>query len=494
MAYGKTKVRRKQVQDRAARRTRRRLRMSEQRERRRLHLETLEGRQLLAADLALISDSWEPADVNGDGWVSPHDVVAVIDQWSVCGDVPANWSEDDETGLALDVTGDGLLTGADVDAVMLAAAGSEGDLFADGESEGSPEEPTEEGDGDTDDPPEPVLPDIPLPDAPWSPPMPSEGPTSGPEKSIELPPLVWMTVDDDEAKEENQETAAFTVHRAEAAQEDLTVKMRYYFGLTNERDVVAADLKSYPESIVIPAGKTSVTVVLTPVDDRVIEENEQLTIAVFDPPDEILSFDPYEKPYTVDMERQSGSITILDNEWRWIRTFDDPNVDRMSHYDYSGPVTPYSPSTLSLRDDYRYAFEGNKWTVSMIGALTVPGIFRPWEYSIDSKLEFSFVCDPTTGVIAGGPVGGGATDEGPLSGGLGYQYTIDDDPQKDLHVVNITATSHAGAWGQYSTGTAVGGVVKGGSLELNFTKTTTSGGNVFHTQSGFLACRKGPLP
>jgi hypothetical protein len=140
-------------------------------------------------------------------------------------------------------------------------------------------------------------------------------------------PIVEITASDPEASEAGLDTATFTVTRSGG---DLSQPLRVFYSFTGSA-AAGSDFQRLPSPIIIPANATSVDVVVTPVDDDVVESLERLNLFLSDgtnydlgasntatvtiadddslpPPSPIISIAP---PTLSVEEGDSGSFTVL---------------------------------------------------------------------------------------------------------------------------------------------------------------------------------------
>jgi hypothetical protein len=88
-------------------------------------------------------------------------------------------------------------------------------------------------------------------------------------------PVVRVVAGDATATEQGPTTGSFTIHRSGSTASALTVE--YAIGGTAENGI---DYKTIPGSVAIPAGQSSVTVVVSPFDDGRDEPNETVTLTL----------------------------------------------------------------------------------------------------------------------------------------------------------------------------------------------------------------------
>jgi len=93
-------------------------------------------------------------------------------------------------------------------------------------------------------------------------------------------------------------TGTFTITRTGPTTAALTVSLAVSGSATN-----ASDYNRLPTTVTIPAGQSSVTLTLTPIDDTLSEGNETATITLSN-----------SSAYVVDGARSSGTVTIADND------------------------------------------------------------------------------------------------------------------------------------------------------------------------------------
>jgi hypothetical protein len=448
-------------------------------------LEALQRRWMLAGDLlavaALQQNPLEPADVDGDGTTAPLDALILANELND----PAretSGQRSDRSIEYLDVNGDHRLSTADLDAAITIINADSPDLdgmyandaaFPDWGAARAPA-----GGG---------LP--PGPDG-W-------GTIDAPEVDLDL---VYLIVNDSDAAEEDQDPGEVTLGRTRVTDEDLTVQLHIYNGDDTEFAVTSGDYAGLPETVVIPAGQKSVTFVVTPVDDAVIEENELLQFEI-ETPVRPLTSEPWTAPYEVDHTRDRGSILIRDNEWRWVPSEFPGKTSNVGSWASGKTLTEVPHRELTARGGWSYGPEHNNVSFHLRGGLQTTTLGMESSHGVFKNLKFSFSCDPVSGMVSGGPSGGGITKDGPLSAGIGYNYSVDNDPNADVHTVKIDTHSEVAGGGTYTvglggslTGSGGGSSSYGGSLSLIFTTTHEWGSRLDWDEHASLWCRKGPMP
>ena len=117
---------------------------------------------------------------------------------------------------------------------------------------------------------------------------------------VDLPPTVTLTVDDATGSEENLDTAVMTVTRTGATEAPLVVSYSLGNGTASSDDYA---LTPQPVgSLTIPAGATSASLIITPIDDDVAEPTETLTVTLDTSPTYLVG------------SADSGTISIEDND------------------------------------------------------------------------------------------------------------------------------------------------------------------------------------
>ncbi|MEO1145606.1 MAG: Calx-beta domain-containing protein [Cyanobacteria bacterium J06638_22] len=116
----------------------------------------------------------------------------------------------------------------------------------------------------------------------------------------QAPPTVGITATDAQAAEAGIDTATFTVTRAGDATTALTVSYRVAARSTATN---GADFVELSGTVTIPAGETSATIALTPIDDSLGEGSETLVLQLIDDAD-----------YRLDATASQASITIADDD------------------------------------------------------------------------------------------------------------------------------------------------------------------------------------
>ncbi|MEO1208647.1 MAG: Calx-beta domain-containing protein [Cyanobacteria bacterium J06638_20] len=116
----------------------------------------------------------------------------------------------------------------------------------------------------------------------------------------QAPPTVGITATDAQAAEASIDTATFTVTRAGDTTTALTVSYRVAARSTATN---GADFVALSGTVTIPAGETSATIALTPIDDSLGEGSETLVLQLIDAAD-----------YRLDATASQASITIADDD------------------------------------------------------------------------------------------------------------------------------------------------------------------------------------
>jgi hypothetical protein len=88
-------------------------------------------------------------------------------------------------------------------------------------------------------------------------------------------PVVWVVADDDQATEQGPTPGTFKVHRSGSTSSALTIV--YALGGTADS---GSDYASLGASVVIPAGRSSAVVTVSPVDDGRDENSETVTLTL----------------------------------------------------------------------------------------------------------------------------------------------------------------------------------------------------------------------
>jgi hypothetical protein len=382
----------------------------------------------------------------------------------------------------LDVNGDNRISAADVDAVITEIELQSGQWSLE---TGLPELSLAQSEAGVDGPDTSLEPDEPvLPEEPGEEIAPPLGPS---------PPIISMYVDDAVAAEENQDPGQVTFTRSGPVDEPLTVQLWIHHHTKNERGITTADYSGISDSILFPVGAGSVTYTILPVEDAVIEEHESLEISIRRP-DRPMTTSPWIPPYWVNPEREEGAVLIKDNEWRWVRPYDGVTTHSTGTWSNDRVLSSYPYRELRSFGSWQYGPRYNEIEFTLTGGMLVQGIFIETSYGVSDKLTFTFQCDPTTGVITGGPSGQGVTRNGPVEGGTEYTYQIDDDPNQDLHTVGIDTFSRVAGGGSYSIGASAGGGKKGGQVSFIYTENEDWGNEVTNRLHKSLMCRKGPEP
>lgn len=95
-------------------------------------------------------------------------------------------------------------------------------------------------------------------------------------------------------------TGRFTITRSETAETDLTIYYTISGTATN-----GADYTTIAQTATIPAGSTSTTVEITPIDDSVYERSETVKLTLLS-----------NSSYTLDSAKKTATVTIADNDSR----------------------------------------------------------------------------------------------------------------------------------------------------------------------------------
>ncbi|MGQ0626783.1 MAG: beta strand repeat-containing protein, partial [Phycisphaerales bacterium] len=110
-------------------------------------------------------------------------------------------------------------------------------------------------------------------------------------------PVVSITASDPTATEQGATTGRYTIRRTGPTTDDLVVSIEAE-GTASTDDYVAL-----PMTVTIPAGQSSVTVTLTPIDDSVGESAETVVLSII-----------ADDEYRIDETLSSATVTITDNE------------------------------------------------------------------------------------------------------------------------------------------------------------------------------------
>ncbi|MEO1210133.1 MAG: Calx-beta domain-containing protein [Cyanobacteria bacterium J06638_20] len=146
-------------------------------------------------------------------------------------------------------------------------------------------------------------------------------------------PIVEITASDPEASEAGLDTATFTITRSGG---DLSQPLSVLYSFTGSA-ASGSDFERLPSPIVIPANATSVDVLVTPIDDDVVESLERLNLFLSDGANYDLG------------ASTTASITIADDDSLPPTT----------------PIVSITPSTLSVEEG-----DSGSFTVSRTGDTT----------------------------------------------------------------------------------------------------------------------------
>jgi hypothetical protein len=119
---------------------------------------------------------------------------------------------------------------------------------------------------------------------------------------------VTVVATDPVAAESGPSTGLFTVRRIGPTTNSLTV-----FYQTSGTAVAPGDYLPLPGSIVIPAGSASAGILLTPIDDNIIEGDETVVLTLVSPPQPVASPTSTATEYQIG-KPASATITIKDND------------------------------------------------------------------------------------------------------------------------------------------------------------------------------------
>jgi hypothetical protein len=110
---------------------------------------------------------------------------------------------------------------------------------------------------------------------------------------------------------------------------------------------------------------------------------------------------------------------------------------------------------LRLRGGWHYGLSYDSANFWMRGGMTTKFLGLETNHGVSSNVAFQFECEPVSGIISGGPSGGGVVRDGPVAGGIAFEYRINDTAGGDLHTVDITADSRLAGGGTYAVGGGV---------------------------------------
>ncbi|MEX2176161.1 MAG: hypothetical protein WD872_17500 [Pirellulaceae bacterium] len=226
-----------------------------------------------------------------------------------------------------------------------------------------------------------------------------------------------------------------------------------------------ADTDDYvrPATVTFQPYETGTIFEVSIVQDTRVEQNEKFVVRIAEG-----------ASYSIEWESYRAEFKILDDEWRWIKP-DGPEEDGWYEWrDENGEAivvtvdrTLYPDGSLSP-SGYIHTPGWNSVKATMSASLVFPGFPSPWYYNVSLEAIFAFAGDSQTGQIwmsgsESQPPTGTAADGGYLSGAIGYVWAIDDDTGTNLHTVSVHPTFGVIAGGTYGWTSSGGGSSKGAS-------------------------------
>jgi hypothetical protein len=186
----------------------------------------------------------------------------------------------------------------------------------------------------------------------------------------DVPPNVAITATDPDAAEPGADTGAFTITRTGSTAEALTVLLRAGGTATSGHDY-----EPLPESIEIPPGSQSVTVPVTPRDDRTGEADESVTLMLVGKPGvyeigvnfrgEVTMVDDGDIP-GVTIQSQDGQTyeRLADNTMTFVISREGNRIgDLTVNLNYVGTASMDADFTGALRSVTIAAGESQAWLV-----------------------------------------------------------------------------------------------------------------------------------
>jgi hypothetical protein len=253
-----------------------------------------------------------------------------------------------------------------------------------------------------------------------------------------------------------------------AAYSDLGVDDRY--------DSIPEDFANGSGSVFFDEGETDKEVTLTPVDDAIVEHDENAYIW----------FHSVETPaYTLDAST-FAVVTLTDNEWRWVTearkiTAGTPDGSPIPIYDEDGGQFPDSWEAMvsvEWKDNQIISAATSKYTA--ISILNQTGSIST--ASLTGTLEFQL--NPTTGVISLQTSSeGGLNHSGPAVAALEHTPIEIDNSGDTEHTVSTTVYVSAGQHGDYTF--ATDGTVFAATITIDY------GADYFRREGHPLVARKG---
>jgi hypothetical protein len=172
-------------------------------------------------------------------------------------------------------------------------------------------------------------------------------------------PQVSITADDTEATEVPGNVTAFTVSRTGSAAGNLNVALLY--GGTATR---GGDYPNLPASVTIPDGQSSITLIVTPTDDSVVEGSENVTVTI-----------PSGAAYVLNTAATTVDLLILDDDIPLVSvTAIKPNASETNREPGVFLVTRTGPTTAPLKVYYGLGGTAQHGTdyVGLPAEITIP--------------------------------------------------------------------------------------------------------------------------
>jgi hypothetical protein len=172
-------------------------------------------------------------------------------------------------------------------------------------------------------------------------------------------PQVSITAEDTEASEVPGNVTAFTVSRTGSTAGNLNVALQY--GGTATR---GSDYPNLPSSVTIPDGQSSITLIVTPVNDSAVEGSENVTVTI-----------PSGAAYVLDTAATSVDLLILDDDIPLVTvTAIKPNASETNREPGVFLVSRTGPTTAPLKVYYGLGGTAQHGTdyVGLPAEITIP--------------------------------------------------------------------------------------------------------------------------
>src|SRR5262249_33897096 len=125
--------------------------------------------------------------------------------------------------------------------------------------------------------------------------------------NVTVPPSVTITATDATASEPGANTGAFRISRSGNTSQPLTVNFTVGGTASNGVDYV-----TITRPVTLPAGAWLVALIVTPIDDLVLEGNETVVLLLAPGPDYIVSGSGSATVTIFDNDNQAPTVTITD--------------------------------------------------------------------------------------------------------------------------------------------------------------------------------------